>query len=208
MSTNDDSPPRQPRTDTWGWEQDGAAWHTELVQPAGMSRTQWWRSFVEAWLEDFSPLTRVTEATLTNDDPRTIVWSDGAYTAFRERLLAAIVDASHDIVSLTLSLDLHAWFRVGDSMIPERAWLRWSDVELYALIDPETNTGYATFELPLSLFAARSRARGDNHALHALNQPLLADALERWARRPGVKLSWSGELPGMYERGFLPDDEE
>ena len=210
----DDEAPVDALRDTWEWRQDGASWFVDLeapsLDPAHLG--PWWADLVDAWLDDFSELVRVREASLVDNTEHTLARRpEEPFVMFRRRVLDAIRSSPDRLHQTTLYLDLRAWVRTAES--PDRpvvGWIEIDSLELYVHIGDD-GEGYASFDLPVSLFspAPRSNRPASNLELHGLNQPVLRRALERWATRTGQSLQLGGELPFRREFGFAhPDDDD
>ena len=212
---NDDAPAREPIEDTWRWKQDAASWAVDFDGPVGDQTTtvnHWWSDLIARPLDDFAPLARAREVTLVDEQAaKRIAWRPHEpYVRFRERLLNAIRQHPAPLTNVDLDLDLRVWFRTKES--PDRpvlAWLSFPGTRLVIYVDRQDRHGWALFELAHSLFSALTYPdMDDNRELHALNQPLLADALQRWQRRAGVPLQFEEDLAGTFEFGFSSDPDD
>ncbi len=201
--------------DTWVWRQDGAAWFVDLVAPS-LDPTilgPWWADLVDEWLDDFADLVRVREVSVVDDDAGHLLTRqpEESFAVFRNRVVTTLRTHPVRLAATTFDLDLHAWVRTAES--PDRpihGWVTVDSLELYVHIGDDGD-GYASFDLPVSLFspAPRSNRPASNLELHGLNQPVLRRALERWAARTGQSLQLGGELPFRREFGFAhPDDDD
>jgi len=153
------------------------------------------------WMRPWRVAAYVPETTAHAEQRLKFEWPpDASPAAFLSHVMGQVRETSGRIDDLTMELDLYVWFRTAESPHqPVRAWLR-APTDLQVAGASEGREAYLNLSIAHSVFAAETWQRGNNGELHALNQPLLGQALACWEQNLGPIIEIDGV--NVFKYGF------
>ena len=214
-----------PICDTWGTEKDAGYWNIDLEfnfdNKSIRDHNYWYYTSTKKTIEAFSSLLKPYRVYFNPNSKieekvkkvRIDRQPDELYDEFLENVYQTIKEYSIDINSITMEFDFFVYVRTEKSF-PEviRTWIRefGQSIKLGNLtiyLNLEDRDPYACFNIEHTLFYPFSYPTGeDNKELFELNRPLLEEALKNWEQKFNSEIEADG-LPGIYEYGFLPEDQ-
>lgn len=213
---NQTAVPIEPLFDTWGIRKYSGAWVIEppidFTSLSVREVNTWYIDTMMGMLAAFSELARVWKVFFSPSnesevDGIVLRWQpENPYEDYIKIIIDAIQKYPTAVEELRMQVDLLVFVRTEESPNqPIPGWVR----ELGELVirgGPEFGEPYLCFSIEHTLFRAFSYYGKDNRELFSLNQPLLENALRRLEKCFGEICEVEG-LPGIYEYGFLPDEE-
>lgn len=226
----------EPLLDTWAVTKRGGDWSItpsdDLSNTSVKERNIWYAeammstlsafsSFARAYLIYFDPLEKLDKLSQGETaenvvDGILIQWDfKEPYKKYLERAFQAVKNYPVDIYTIYVRIDLFVYVRTKESPDkPVRSWVRECGDNSYEMADIQigiehlmNNEPFLSFEMKHTLiYPFCHRSYDDNTELFELNRPLLEEALRSWKREFDVEIETDG-LKGIYEYGFLPEDQ-
>ena len=201
--------------DTWEMRGDTATWY--IILPLNFTFLSykeinaWYQKTVIDTFNSFTNLARVRKVYFTAEESTESVeleWkSETSYEQYYESLLRDIEDFSFTISFLDIYVDFNVFVRTIQS--PQqviRTWVRYFGK--FSFCGGRIHSKpFVYLDIDHTLFCPSDVYGGDNTELYYLNQPLLETALRSWEQKIG-KINEVDGIEGIYEYGFLPDEDD
>jgi hypothetical protein len=205
------SPPGEPLYDTWGGTKYLNRWCVDSPRTftsfEAREVNEWFATTLRATLEAFSLFARpwwIEFTTIFVEGVGPVALERGpdqSDSDFLEAALQAIRQYEAPIYSLDVEVDLWVYVRTEESPEqPVRTWIR-SGSQFTFYGGAENPQPSVCLLVEHSLFAPSNSYGWSNQELHALNQPLLEQALRRWEQQLSPITEVEGG-DGIYQYGF------
>ena len=209
-------PSIQPLHDTWDLRTDAGAWvinlSVDLTSYSSKEINIWYKQIFVNTIEAFSELIRVREVVIISpkQEIKSVVlkWQIGnSYEKYIQKILNSIKEFPLKIISIEVQVDFCVFVRTIES--PDKAIRGWvQNIGKFSFCNQTfTERPYLYLDMDHTLFCPSDVYGGDNTELYYLNQPLLETALRSWEQKIG-KINEVDGIEGIYEYGFLPDEDD
>ncbi|MEM7590152.1 MAG: hypothetical protein AAF383_01280 [Cyanobacteria bacterium P01_A01_bin.83] len=211
--------------DTWGAKKNADSWDLILEfdynNKSIREHNNWYAETLKNTLEAFSSLAKAYAISFDpiysiKDNPKgvTLIKQENqSYDNYTKTIFEVIKQYPADIDSINIGFDFFVYVRTEKSFPkPTRIWIREfgesNDLGgMLMQLSIEDEEAGILFSMNHTLFYPFSYPTGeDNTELFELNRPLLEGALRNWEQKLDGKIEVDG-LKGIYEYGFLPEDQ-